>query len=69
MAEMFANCSRDLATILAENTGRPPAEIERDWDPPKWFTADEAVGYRLIDRIEHKAPPATVSCLDAQGLG
>ncbi len=56
-AEMSAKWSRELATILAENTGRTPAEIERDWDPPRWFTADEAAGYRLIDRVEHNRPP------------
>jgi ATP-dependent Clp protease, protease subunit len=56
-AEIFAKWSRELATIVAESTGHTPAEIERDWDPPRWFTADEAVSYRLIDRIADEARP------------
>ena len=44
-----------LYNILAENTGKTFEEIDRDSDRDKWFTADEAVEYGLIDEIIRKS--------------
>jgi len=40
-----------LYNILAENTGKTFEEIEKDADRDKWFSADEAIKYGLIDEI------------------
>lgn len=40
-----------LNEILAENTGRPLEEIERDTERDNWKTAEEALAYGLIDHV------------------
>ena len=40
-----------LNRILAENTGRDIAVIERDTDRDNYMSADEARAYGLIDRV------------------
>jgi ATP-dependent Clp protease protease subunit len=41
----------ELYTILANHTGKTKEEIERDSDRDKWFRADEAREYGLIDEV------------------
>jgi ATP-dependent Clp protease protease subunit len=45
---------RTLNELLAQNTGRPLEEIERDTDRDFFMTAKEALDYGLIDRIIEK---------------
>ena len=40
-----------LNTILAERTGQPLSEIEKDTERDNYMTADEAKAYGLIDQI------------------
>jgi ATP-dependent protease ClpP protease subunit len=40
--------------ILAESTGRDPEEIRRDLDRERYFTAEEAKEYGLIDDVLSK---------------
>ncbi|HPZ00249.1 MAG TPA: ATP-dependent Clp protease proteolytic subunit [Clostridiales bacterium] len=40
-----------LNRILAENTGRSFAEVEKDTDRNNWLTAEEAKDYGLIDQV------------------
>ena len=40
-----------LNQILAENTGKPLSEIDRDVERDHFLTADEAKEYGLIDEI------------------
>ncbi|WP_395110119.1 ATP-dependent Clp protease proteolytic subunit [Actinomadura sp. SCN-SB] len=40
-----------MALILAEATGRDPAGIRRDLDRERYFTAEEAKEYGLIDEV------------------
>lgn len=40
-----------LNAILAENTGKPMEEIEKDTDRNNWLTAEEAKEYGLIDEV------------------
>ncbi|MDF2714313.1 MAG: ATP-dependent Clp protease, proteolytic subunit ClpP [Paenibacillus sp.] len=40
-----------MNSILAERTGQPLEKIERDTDRDKFFTAEEALAYGLIDKI------------------
>jgi ATP-dependent Clp protease protease subunit len=37
--------------LYAENTGRPPEEVEQDIDRDKWMTAQQALDYGLIEHI------------------
>jgi len=45
-----------LNDILAKNTGRKSAEVEKDSDRDNYMSAEEAKKYGLIDAIIDKAP-------------
>jgi ATP-dependent Clp protease protease subunit len=45
-----------LNEILAKNTGKKPAEIEKDSDRDNYMSAEEAKKYGLVDVILDKAP-------------
>ena len=45
-----------LYEILAEGTGQPIQQIERDCDRNKWLAASEAVAYGCVDRILERMP-------------
>ena len=40
-----------LNKILAENTGKPIEQIERDTDRDYFMTAEQALEYGIIDKI------------------
>lgn len=42
---------RQLALITAERTGQPPETIERDSDRDRWFSAQEARDYGMVDEV------------------
>ena len=44
-----------IYNILAKNTGKTFAQIEKDADRDNWFTAEAAVEYGLIDKIVTKS--------------
>jgi ATP-dependent Clp protease protease subunit len=44
-----------MTTLTAQHTGQSVETIERDSDRDKWFTAEEAKEYGLIDEIMHSA--------------
>ena len=50
-AEHILKIRGRMNAILAANTGRPVEEIERDTDRDNYLSAEEAVGYGLIDKI------------------
>jgi ATP-dependent Clp protease protease subunit len=53
--EVLAMTQR-MAEILAKHTGQPFEQVMRDIDRDRFMTADEAVGYGLIDKlVERKA--------------
>jgi ATP-dependent Clp protease protease subunit len=45
-----------LYKILSDHTGQTEEKIEKDCDRNLWLDAEEAVNYRLVDRILQKAP-------------
>ena len=53
-AEHILRIKKKMTEILAENTGKPVEEIERDTDRDNYLTADEAREYGLIDRVYEK---------------
>lgn len=44
-------CKSTLYGILSENTGKTYEEIEVNCDRDKWFTADEALSFGLVDTV------------------
>ena len=53
-AEQILKTRARLNRILAENTGKPIEQIERDCDRDHWLTAEEAREYGLIDQVIYK---------------
>lgn len=45
---------KKLNEILAKNTGQKISKIEKDVDRDYWMSADEAVGYGIIDEVIKK---------------
>ena len=50
-AEHILRTKAKLNRILAENTGRDIATLERDTDRDNYMSADEAKNYGLIDKV------------------
>jgi ATP-dependent Clp protease protease subunit len=50
-AEQLERVGRTLLQLISEHTGQPMETVERDSRRDRWFTAEEARGYGLIDHI------------------
>jgi ATP-dependent Clp protease protease subunit len=50
-AEEILKTKQTLINILANATGQTPARIEEDSERDRFFTADEAVKYGLVDDV------------------
>jgi len=50
-AEQMAYIKRIMAERIAFHTGQPVERVEADSDRDRWFTADEAKDYGLIDHV------------------
>ena len=50
-AEQIVYMKRMMAERIAYHTGQPVEQIEQDSDRDRWFTADEAKEYGLIDSV------------------
>jgi ATP-dependent Clp protease protease subunit len=60
-AKEFKKVKAKLNNILLKHTGHPLEKIEQDTDRDRFMSADEALEYRLIDRvIEHMEPKPVV---------
>ena len=53
-AEHILRTREKLNRILAENTGKPIEQIERDTERDNFMSAEEAVAYGLIDKVIYK---------------
>ena len=53
-AEHMAKTKKKLNKILAENSGKPIEEVEKDTDRDNYLSATEAQKYGLIDKIFNK---------------
>jgi ATP-dependent Clp protease, protease subunit len=54
-AEQSLFLKRVLAERIASHTGRPVDQIEEDSDRDRWFTADEARDYGIVDHVVRNA--------------
>lgn len=50
-AEQMLFIKKRMAQLIAEHSGHSIEEIEADSDRDRWFTAEEARDYRLIDHV------------------
>src|SRR5437764_8349064 len=50
-AKYILSLRERLNRLLAQHTGKPIAQIERDTDRDNFLTADEAVEYGLLDKV------------------
>ena len=53
-AKHILRIKENLNKILAKNTGKSPAQVEKDADRDNWMTSDEAKKYGLIDETISK---------------
>jgi ATP-dependent Clp protease, protease subunit len=54
-AEQMIYTKRKMAELIAQHTGQTVEQIERDSDRDRWFTAEEAREYGLVDKVVHSA--------------
>ncbi|MGW4753734.1 ClpP family protease [Streptomyces chartreusis] len=50
-AENLDHTKMTMEQLIAENTGQTPEAIARDGDRDRWFTAEEAREYGMVDRV------------------
>lgn len=50
-SEELTRQRRALAELIAGHSGRTTAEVAADTERERWFTATEALGYGLVDRV------------------
>ena len=53
-AEHILKTKQKLNSILAQNSGKPLSEIEKDTDRDNYLSAQEALDYGLIDKVFYK---------------
>jgi len=54
-AEQMIQLKKKLAQLIADHSGQSLERIEADSDRDRWFTAEEAQEYGLIDKVIGKA--------------
>ncbi|MEV6370279.1 ATP-dependent Clp protease proteolytic subunit [Micromonospora musae] len=50
-AENMLHVKRTMQELIAQHSGRTLEEIQRDWDRDRWFTAEQAREYGLVDEV------------------
>ncbi|MGH3901713.1 MAG: ATP-dependent Clp protease proteolytic subunit [Pseudonocardiaceae bacterium] len=50
-ADMLISMKREMAQLIAEQTGQPVERIITDSDRDRWFTAQEAREYGFVDHV------------------
>jgi ATP-dependent Clp protease, protease subunit len=50
-AELILHMKKTMAELIAEQTGQTVEAITRDSDRDRWFTADQALDYGLVDHV------------------
>jgi ATP-dependent Clp protease, protease subunit len=50
-AEMLNRYRWDMAELIARHTGQTSERVLADWDPERWFSAEQAREYGLLDHV------------------
>jgi ATP-dependent Clp protease, protease subunit len=56
-AEQAIKARADLARLISERTGQSVDRIENDFDRDRWFTAEAARDYGIVDRVLTRPTP------------
>ncbi len=67
-AEQLTRTKREAAELIAHHSGQDVETIVRDSERDRWFTAEEAVAYGLVDAVM-SAPAAFPGATARQGAG
>jgi ATP-dependent Clp protease protease subunit len=62
-AEQLMLMKRQLAELTAKHTGQTVEQIEADSDRDRWFTAEQAREYGLIDRVMARSELTSANAL------
>ncbi|MDM4722326.1 ATP-dependent Clp protease proteolytic subunit [Micromonospora sp. WMMA1363] len=54
-AENMLHVKRTMQELIAGHSGRTLDEVQRDWDRDRWFTAEQARQYGLVDHVISRA--------------
>ncbi|MEU5851095.1 MULTISPECIES: ATP-dependent Clp protease proteolytic subunit [Saccharopolyspora] len=54
-AKMFSRHKKEMAQLIAEQTGQTVEKITQDSDRDRWFTAEEAREYGFVDHVASAA--------------
>jgi ATP-dependent Clp protease, protease subunit len=57
-AEQIIKSKMELNRIIALHTGQPLETVKKDWERDKFFTAEEAKAYGLVDEVLAEPPKA-----------
>src|SRR6476660_5284853 len=57
-AEQMLFVKKQMAELIAEHTGQPLEQIEKDSDRDRWFSAEEAKDYGFVDHVFSSAAQA-----------
>jgi ATP-dependent Clp protease protease subunit len=60
-AEQMIYIKKQMARLIAEQTGQTIEQIEADSDRDRWFSAEEAKEYGFIDHVVRRAADVTGS--------
>jgi ATP-dependent Clp protease, protease subunit len=58
-AEQILHIKRQMAELIAEQTGQTVETIEADSDRDRWFTASQALEYGIVDHVVRAAGDVT----------
>ncbi|TCO24562.1 ATP-dependent Clp protease protease subunit [Kribbella steppae] len=56
-AEQAIKARADLAQLISQRTGQSVDRIETDFDRDRWFTAEAALDYGIVDRVLTRPTP------------
>src|SRR5919107_6301193 len=60
-AEQMLYTKKKMAELIAHHTGQTVEQIDRDSDRDRWFTAEEAQDYGMVDKVAASAGQVTGS--------
>ncbi len=60
-AENLVKIKKEMAELIAEHSGQPVEQIVADSDRDRWFSAEEAREYGLLDHVISRAGDLTDS--------
>jgi ATP-dependent Clp protease protease subunit len=62
-AEQIGKMKVELNRIIADHCGKSPEQVRADSERDKYFSADEAVAYGLVDEVLRTPPKDAVGVI------